>query len=127
MVLTITSSSFSSKFLTTFSDFRLPEDKPDFVTPERYVQYLEDYTKHFNIIGRIRFKTLVSSVRPLEHSGHTITTIDRDSGTTTKHHCDAIIVCSGLNLNSSIPTNIKYLFPKSASRTSSSWIIHLTP
>ncbi|CAH0059319.1 unnamed protein product [Clonostachys solani] len=37
----------SSKYLTAFSDYRFSPTAPDFVTPEQYVQYLNEYASHF--------------------------------------------------------------------------------
>ena len=101
----------SSKFLTAFSDFRLPEDAPDFISPERYVQYLLDYAKHFKILGHIRCKTIVSSVRRRQGGGHIVATLNRDTLISTDHECDVVIICSGLHLTPCIPTNIENLFP----------------
>src|SRR5690606_24269685 len=39
----------SSKYLTAFSDFRLPRDAPDFITPATYVQYLKNYATRFGL------------------------------------------------------------------------------
>src|SRR6478752_5280838 len=53
----------SSKFLTTFSDFRpRPEDK-DFFSSERYREYLEEYTTHFDLWDDIHLSTPVTGVR----------------------------------------------------------------
>ncbi|KAK0614499.1 dimethylaniline monooxygenase [Immersiella caudata] len=106
----------SSKYLTTFSDFRLPEDAPDFLSPQQYVQYLQDYAKHFRLLGHIRCNTSVTDVRRRQGGGHIVTTLNRDASTTKEHQCDAVIVCSGLNLTPNVPSGIQGL-AESASHT----------
>jgi dimethylaniline monooxygenase (N-oxide forming) len=96
----------SSKFLTAFSDFRLPEEAPDFLSPEQYVEYLHNYAKHFRILSRIHCKTSVTNVRRRPGGGHIVTTLNQNTSTTQEHQCDAVIVCSGLNLTPSIPADI---------------------
>lgn len=92
----------SSKFLTTFSDFRLPEDAPDFVTPQRYVQYLKDYATHFDIWRSIECSTRVERLFRAKSDGH-IVKIAHANGETELWPCDAVAICSGLHVNPRIP------------------------
>ncbi|KAK0638502.1 dimethylaniline monooxygenase [Cercophora newfieldiana] len=109
----------SSKYLTAFSDFRLPKDAPDFLSPEQYVQYLLSYAKRFKILDHIRCKTLVTNVRRRQGGGHVVTTQDRETMASQEHQCDAVIVCSGLNLTPSFPTDIEGLIPTKESQSPS--------
>ncbi|KAM0269673.1 hypothetical protein ACHAPA_003878 [Fusarium lateritium] len=92
----------SSKYLTAFSDFRLPDDAPDFVTPQVYVQYLNDYIAHFNLGSMIELKTKVDKIhRGQANFGHIID-LSSESGSF-RWECDAVAVCSGINVNPIIP------------------------
>lgn len=96
----------SSKYLTAFSDFRLPRDAPDFVTPAVYVQYLRDYLKHFSLWPHVRCSTRVTRIVRRQPSGHTVTTtttsVDNVVQTTT-WDCDAVAICTGIHVLPSIP------------------------
>lgn len=91
----------SSKYLTAFSDFRLPEDAPDFVTPQRYVQYLKDYATHFNIWGPIECSVRVERLTRSD-IGHMVKIV-RANGRIEEWECDAVAICSGLHVNPRIP------------------------
>jgi dimethylaniline monooxygenase (N-oxide forming) len=99
----------SSKFLTTFSDFRIPSDKlycgqscGDFLTLPQYVEYLEDYTDHFKLRPHIKFNTSVSNVRRDKSGKGHIVTYSHNGGQE-EWPCDAIAVCSGLHVNTVTP------------------------
>ncbi|KAF9769751.1 hypothetical protein IL306_012791 [Fusarium sp. DS 682] len=92
----------SSKYLTAFSDFRLPDDAPDFVTPEVYVQYLKDYATHFGLWPMIECNTKVEKVRRGPNNiGHVISL--RGERGPFDWECDAVAVCSGINVNPVMP------------------------
>ncbi|KAK7413631.1 hypothetical protein QQX98_007494 [Neonectria punicea] len=92
----------SSKYLTAFSDYRLPEEAADFVTPKVYTQYLKDYATAFNLWSRIECQTKAENIRRgLDGSGH-IVTIRKLEGVS-EWSCDAVAVCSGININPVIP------------------------
>jgi dimethylaniline monooxygenase (N-oxide forming) len=87
----------SSKYLTAFSDFRLPLDAPDFLTPGLYVQYLRDYAASFKLERFIECQTKVIRARRGDGKiGHVLSLSTAD-GQTSEWECDAIAVCSGLN------------------------------
>jgi dimethylaniline monooxygenase (N-oxide forming) len=91
----------SSKQLTTFSDWRPREDDPDFLSAERYVQYLTDYCTHFDLWKHIQLSTKVVSVSRRAREGHTV--VYQKDGSEDKWECDAIAVCSGLHVVPNIP------------------------
>ncbi|KAK0671296.1 hypothetical protein QBC41DRAFT_363349 [Cercophora samala] len=79
----------SSKQLTSFSDFRLRDDDPDFVSAKRYVEYLHEYCDKFNLWSRIKLSTAVVSVKPNSMG---------------KGHIIAYpFVCSGLHVTPNLP------------------------
>lgn len=93
----------SSKYLTTFSDFRLPVDAPDFVTPEAYVEYLDDYVKAFKLGSLIECRVrVVGVIRGPGGSGHLVR-ISKPDDRGFSWDCDAVAVCSGLNVNPNMP------------------------
>ncbi|OIW30704.1 FAD/NAD(P)-binding domain-containing protein [Coniochaeta ligniaria NRRL 30616] len=93
----------SSKQLTTFSDFRPRKDDPDFLSAERYVEYLKQYCDHFDLWPSINLSTPVLSVRRRtgDVGGHVIHY--RKDGKEMTWECDAVAVCSGLHVTPSIP------------------------
>ncbi|KAJ3530835.1 hypothetical protein NM208_g9148 [Fusarium decemcellulare] len=92
----------SSKYLTAFSDFRLPEDAPDFVTPQVYVQYLKDYATEFALWSKIHCNIKVQAIcRGTGSVGHILTLLQE--GVWSEWKCDAVAVCSGINGNPVMP------------------------
>ncbi len=92
----------SSKYLTAFSDLRLPKDAPDFLTPERYCQYLDDYISRFNLSPSIHLNTNVKKISRLANKGGHILTLETADGTS-EWACDAVAICSGLHETPDIP------------------------
>ncbi|KAH6885719.1 hypothetical protein B0T10DRAFT_516668 [Thelonectria olida] len=92
----------SSKYLTTFSDFRLPDDAPDFVTPAAYVGYLKRYATAFNLWPAIKRNTRVVGIeRRKMANGYCVDL--RKGEVESKWTCDAVAVCSGVNAKPVIP------------------------
>lgn len=106
----------SSKYLTAFSDFRVPEGERDFLTPQRYVEYLKAYATKFNLWNHIHLSTEVRSITPdpAQPSQHILKTIEAQNQVPVEHRYHAIAICSGLNqdpfkpavpgLNTPLPT-----------------------
>ncbi|KAI1767938.1 FAD/NAD(P)-binding domain-containing protein [Hypoxylon sp. FL1150] len=91
----------SSRQLTCFSDFRCEEDEPDFLSANRYVEYLKEYCSRFNLWPHMNFSCPVTSVDKRKQGGHTVTyLLEGDEHT---WECDAVAVCSGLHVEPSIP------------------------
>lgn len=89
----------SSKYLTAFSDYRLGPDDPSFVSPQRYVEYLNSYCEEFNLFRHIRLGVKVAKVsgpQPPHQDGHTLT-IEHCDGQKADHHFDAVAFCNGLH------------------------------
>ncbi|KAK4669038.1 uncharacterized protein QC764_0108450 [Podospora pseudoanserina] len=94
----------SSMQLTSFLDFRLRDDDPDFVSAERYVEYLHEYCDKFKLWSQIKLSTTVVSVKPnIKGKGHTITYSAKGTGKQKSWTCDAIAVCSGLHVTPNLP------------------------
>ncbi|KAM3543976.1 hypothetical protein ARSEF1564_003085 [Beauveria bassiana] len=101
----------SSKYLTAFSDFRLPTSAPDFVTPAAYVQYLRDYLSHFQLWPHVRCRARVTRItRSRRHhpdagggGGHTVEITSTETGATETWDCDAVAICTGMHVLPRIP------------------------
>lgn len=88
----------SSKYLTAFSDFRLPRDAPDFVTPHVYVHYLRAYLTHFNLWPHVRTGVRVTRVvRRPPGRGHTVEITHTRTGVVEVWDCDAVAICTGIH------------------------------
>lgn len=92
----------SSKYLTTFSDFRPRPGDPDFFSSERYLEYLDEYASHFRLWPHIHLNTFVQSVRRGDDSQHVVTYKTPD-GETIEWECDAVAVCSGVHAIPNVP------------------------
>ncbi|KAL7910986.1 FAD/NAD(P)-binding domain-containing protein [Trichoderma velutinum] len=91
----------SSKYLTTFSDFRRHDD-PDFFSSDRYLEYLDEYATHFELWPYINLNTWVKSIRRGDSSEHVV--IYRTAtGEEIEWECDAIAICSGVHAIPNIP------------------------
>ena len=93
----------SSKYLTTFSDFRPHASDADFFSSERYREYLEEYATHFKLWEHIKLETRVESVRRTKvGEGHVVKYVTAE-GSEEEFECDAIAVCSGVHHTPNIP------------------------
>lgn len=91
----------SSKYLTAFSDLRMPKNYPNHPTADKYVTYLESYAEEFHIKHLIKFDCTVVLVSD-DHDGD-----DKDSKgyvvkyrhneNVTTERFDLVAVCSGLH------------------------------
>ncbi|OCT52237.1 Dimethylaniline monooxygenase [Cladophialophora carrionii] len=98
----------SSKFLTTFSDFRIPKGRfpsgdNDFLQLEEYVDYLEDYADHFKLRPHINLNTKVTNVRRAKGGKGHVVTYTSPGGRTEEWACDAVAVCTGLHVETVVP------------------------
>lgn len=84
----------SSKYLTAFSDFPMPEDYPHFMRHEQYFEYLQAYTQKFELLPHIQFGVSIESV---VRQGAQWAVTFNDGQQTTTHIFSAIAVCTGLN------------------------------
>ena len=56
----------SSRRLMAFKSFPMPDDYPDYPDHFRMAKYFDDYVEHFGLAERIRFRTEVVSVEPVD-------------------------------------------------------------
>ncbi|KAF9070437.1 dimethylaniline monooxygenase [Rhodocollybia butyracea] len=93
----------SSKQLTTFSDYRSPYPE-DFLSAERYVEYLNSYATHHDLWPNIKLRTKVIALTRRRNGGHLVTYTDEETGgSELTWECDAVAVCSGLHVEPNVP------------------------
>ena len=90
----------SSKYLTAFSDFPMPDRYPYFLTHQQYLEYLLSYARHFDLERHITFKT---SVEGVERKGEKWLVRIRDENKVREAEFDSVAVCTGLNEEWSFP------------------------
>ena len=90
----------SSKYITAFSDFQMPEDFPYFIKHTQYFQYLCDYATRFGLNKHITFNSIIKSADRRE--GKWRVTIDGPEGKY-EEVFDYLAVCTGLNGIPNIP------------------------
>lgn len=88
----------TSKEMTCFSDFPMPEHFPNFMHNSILLEYYRLYAQHFDLLKHIHFRMTVRRVEPrpdFHHSGQwDVETVNQD-GHEENHVFDAVMVCSG--------------------------------
>lgn len=90
----------SSKYLTAFSDFPMPDRYPHFLTHQQYLEYLLSYARHFALESHISFETSVEAVEKHEDKWQVRV---KQGDRTEEFQFDAVAVCTGLNEEWSFP------------------------
>ena len=83
----------SSKTLSQYDDFPMPEDYPDYPSHRQLAAYFQAYAKHFNLYPHIRFGTLVRHCERLPDGRWEVET--ENDGHTSTQIFDALCVCNG--------------------------------
>jgi cation diffusion facilitator CzcD-associated flavoprotein CzcO len=92
----------SSKDLSSFEDYPMPSDYPDFPSHRQMRAYFESYARHFALGPYIRLETRVEKAS-LRADGRWTITLAR-SGRTTEEVFDQLLVCTGHLRDPSVPT-----------------------
>lgn len=90
----------SSKYLTAFSDFLMPEHYPHFLKHEQYLEYLLDYARHFDLQQHIKFGAVVNGIQ--RQGEKWLLNISHD-GNLSECEFDVVAVCTGLNEERNLP------------------------
>uniref|UniRef100_UPI001E1B5805 dimethylaniline monooxygenase [N-oxide-forming] 2 n=1 Tax=Jaculus jaculus TaxID=51337 RepID=UPI001E1B5805 len=95
----------TSKEMSCFSDFPMPEDFPNFLHNSKLLEYFRIFAKKFDLLKYIQFQTTVLSVkrRPDFSSSGQWEVCTQNNG---KEQCavfDAVMVCSGHHIQPHIP------------------------
>lgn len=88
-----TAHTISSKRLSQFSDFPMPDAYPDYPSNRQILDYMRSYEAHFGLSGYIRLNSRITSVAKREGGGWLISGEDADGQFS--QTADFLIVCSG--------------------------------
>ena len=80
----------SSKKVTEFKDYPMPDDYPDFPSRQNMYDYIKDYANHFDLEQVVEFNTKVIFVRPVENNLWEVTL---DNGDVRIYK--GVLVCNG--------------------------------
>jgi pyruvate/2-oxoglutarate dehydrogenase complex dihydrolipoamide dehydrogenase (E3) component len=89
----------SSKTLSQYIDFPMPDDYPDYPSHHQVLNYFQSYAKHFAIYPYIRFNTEVKKVTRLEDHRWEVEIHDGSSQV-----FDYLMICSGHHAIPNFPT-----------------------
>ena len=80
----------SSKKISQYDDYPMPEHYPDFPSRQNIFDYLKDYAQHFKIYDKIEFNKKVEYVRPIEDNKWQVTFEDGE-----QRNYKGVLVCNG--------------------------------
>jgi hypothetical protein len=89
----------SSKRLTEYADFPMPDDFPDHPSQRLICQYLRSYAAHFDLRPHIQFNTSVKRLEPASQDGWLVIL---ESGE--RRHYRGIVIANGHNWDPRLPT-----------------------
>ena len=93
----------SSKTLSSYEDYPMPDDYPDYPSHRLVQAYFEDYARHFGVMDGIRFHhTVTKATRDAAGTWH-ITVTDADGAETTSEFSH-LMVANGHHWNPSHPS-----------------------
>lgn len=87
-----------------YTDFPMPASYPEWPSGEQVQQYLEDYSRHFDLNGSIRLNTEVQAAEQRGDEGWSLTVRDVNSDQTTQHEVDTLVVANGIFSEPFIPS-----------------------
>jgi cation diffusion facilitator CzcD-associated flavoprotein CzcO len=88
----------SSKRMTEYTDYPMPDDYPDYPGHDQVCAYLRDYARHHGLYDHIRFNTAVENIERTE-TGNWIVTLD--NGETVEY--GGLVICNGHNWDPKFP------------------------
>jgi len=83
----------TSRGLMSYKTYPMPDDYPDYPNHFQIARYFDDYVDHFALREKIRFRTEVKRVEPVDGEWE-VTVEDRD-GSSETHRYRAVIVANG--------------------------------
>lgn len=95
----------TSKEMSCFSDFPMPEDFPNFLHNSKLLEYFRIFAKKFDLLKYIQFQTTVISVkkRPDFASSGQWEVCVQSGGKEQRAVFDAVMVCSGHHIQPHLP------------------------
>jgi hypothetical protein len=91
----------SSKKLSQYADFPMPETYPDYPSHQQLAEYFQDYANHFGLYPHIRFQTEV--IKANLKDGKWELSVKGETGDLYEEVFDALVVCNGHHWNPRIP------------------------
>ena len=92
----------SSRFSSTYHDYPMPVDYPDYPSHAQLRAYFEGYARHFKLYPHIQFNSLVLRCDPLPGDRWSVTT-RRDNQPEETRDFDALVVCNGHHWKPRLP------------------------
>lgn len=83
----------TSRGLMAYRTYPMPDDYPDYPNHFQIARYFDDYVDHFRLRERIRFRTEVKSVVPVD--GEWEVTVEDADGALEAHRYRAVLVANG--------------------------------
>ncbi len=83
----------TSRGLMAYRTFPMPDDYPDYPNHFQIARYFDDYVDHFGLREKIRFRTEVMSVVPVD--GEWEVTVEDADGESEAHRYRAVLVANG--------------------------------
>jgi hypothetical protein len=80
----------TSKKVSGFFDYPMPESYPEYPSHSQVLRYFEDYAAHFGVTPHIRYKTEVATAVRRERGGWSLTMADGG-----RMECDYLLVANG--------------------------------
>ena len=93
----------SSKTMSEFEDYPMPDDYPDYPRHDHLQQYFENYSKHFGVYDQIKFQHTIDHI---EKNSQGVWSIDFTDAQGEKHNkvYDYLMVCNGHHWMPKYPT-----------------------
>jgi cation diffusion facilitator CzcD-associated flavoprotein CzcO len=83
----------TSRGLMAYKTYPMPDDYPDYPNHFQIARYFDDYVDHFGLREKIRFRTAVKRVAPVE--GEWEVTVENAGGERETHRYRAVLVANG--------------------------------
>lgn len=80
----------SSRKITQFTHFPMPDDYPDFPSAQNMLDYLNSFADHFDLRGQIELNRIISYVRPVENNRWEVTFADGE-----QRIYKGVVMCNG--------------------------------
>ncbi|CAM2070661.1 NAD(P)-binding domain-containing protein [Sulfidibacter corallicola] len=100
-----TTHTISSKKLSQYDDFPMPEDYPDYPGHRHLASYFQNYARQFGLYEHIEFGTTVTRAEPRDGGGWRLS-LQREAGEPTQveeREFDELVVCNGHHWDPRMP------------------------
>lgn len=93
----------SSKTMSEFEDFPMPDDYPDYPRHDQLQKYFEDYSKHFEVYDQIKFHHTIDHIKKNDRGLWSVDYTDAEGNKNNKIY-DYLMVCNGHHWFPKYPT-----------------------